>query len=225
MQNKVARQSQTTHTKNSLSEITKMNPSVKNFFDPAVIKPGDVIGFSGSGLTGDVINIGTWGIPRWNICHVGIVGEAQDGRQLLFESTTLDDLPCEISGAKFDGTQAHNLDTVCKGYRGKVWHYALCRPLYDFERKRLTEFLMGTIHIPYSKMAALRSADFLGLTLFESMLGETQLHHIFCSDWVAAAHNYIGLWPTTNAGSWNPNRLVRFLRAKGLLCRPRRLNP
>ena len=197
--------------------------TAQKFFDQDTVKPGDIIGFSGVGATGDIINIGTWGIPRWNICHVGIVGEAQDGRQLLFESTTLDDLPCEISGEKFNGTQAHNLDTVCKGYRGKVWHYPLYRPLYDFERKRLTEFLMGTIHIPYDKMKAIRAGN--GLWLLESVLRETDLHHIFCSDWVAAAHTCIGLWPTTNSGSWNPNRLVRYLRAKGLLYRPRRMNP
>ena len=92
---------------------------LKNFFDPAVIKTGDIIGFSGEGRVGDIINIGTFGIPRWSICHVGIMGEATDGRQLLFESTTLDDLPCEIAGVKFDGTQAHQFDTVSKGIEEK----------------------------------------------------------------------------------------------------------
>jgi len=223
MPSEATRQNQTTRMKNSLSETTKM--TVKNFFDPVVIKPGDVIGFSGVGMTGDIINIGTWGIPRWNLCHVGIIGEAQDDKLLLFESTTLDDLPCEISGEKFNGTQAHSLATVCKGYGGKVWHYPLYRPLYDFERKRLTEFLMGTIHVPYDKMKALRATDLLGVSLLESCLRETDLHQIFCSDWVAAAHAYIGLWPTTNSGAWNPNKLVRYLRSKGILCKPRRLNP
>ena len=166
--------------------VPASNPSpVHVYFDPNALKPGDIIGFSGEGLIGDLINIGTWGIPRWNICHVGIVGEALDGRQLLFESTTLDDLPCEITGVKFDGTQAHDLDTVVKRYRGRVWRYPLYRTLYEFERRRLTDFLMGTIHVPYSKMEALHAADFMGLSLFESMLGETHLHHLFCSGWVA----------------------------------------
>jgi hypothetical protein len=195
----------------------------KHFVDPSVIKPGDLIGFTGEGFTGDIINIGSWGTPRWDICHVGIMGEAQDGRQLLFESTTLDDLPCEIAGVKFNGTQAHLLDTVRERYRGKVWHYPLYRSLYDFERKRLSEFLTGTIGVPYSKMDAFRSADFLGMSFFESLLGETTLHHIFCSEWVAAAHAYIGLWPTNNAGRWNPNHLTRYLRQHGVLFRPRRL--
>ena len=115
----------------------------QDFFDPAIIKPGDVIAFSGEGLVGDIINLGTFGIPRWNICHVGIVGEARMVASYCSSQPLSMIFPVKSPGAKFDGTQAHNLDTVCKGYRGKVWHYALCRPLYDFERKRLTEFLMG----------------------------------------------------------------------------------
>jgi len=199
------------------------NDATRKFFDPDAVKPGDIIGFSGEGPTGDIINLGSWGIPRWNVCHVGILGEAHDGRTLLFESTTLDPLPCEVAGRPFDGTQAHRLDRVLQGYRGKVWHYPLYRSLYGFERRRLTDFLMGTIGVPYSKMDALRSADFMGLSLFESLLGETHLHHIFCSAWVAAAHAYVGLWPTTNAGRWNPNRLVRYLHGHGVLCKARRL--
>lgn len=196
----------------------------QDFFDPAIIKPGDVIAFSGEGLVGDIINLGTFGIPRWNICHVGIVGEATDGRQLLFESTTLDDLPCEIAGSKFDGTQAHQLDTVCRRYRGKVWHYPLYRTLYAFERQRLSEFLVGTIHVPYSKMDAFRSSG-LGLSWVETLISEADLRQIFCSEWVAAAHAYVGLWPTNNFGRWNPNRLIRYLRSHGVLRLPRRMTP
>jgi len=202
----------------------KMDPQfpAQQFFDPAVIKPGDLIGFSGEGFTGDIINLGTYGIPRWGICHVGIMGEAKDGRLLLFESTTLDDLPCEITGARFDGTQAHQLDAVLQRYRGKVWHYPFYRPFYGFERKRLTEFLMGTIHVPYGMMDAFRSAD-NGLSYFELLLHGTDLHRIFCSEWCAAALSYCGVWPTTNFGRWNPNKLLRHLRIHGVLCRSRRL--
>lgn len=193
------------------------------FFNPSAIKAGDIIGFSGEGTTGDIINLGTYGIPRWNICHVGIMGEVKDDRMLLFESTTLDELPCEIAGVRFDGTQAHKLDTVLQRYRGKVWHYPLYRPLYAFERQRLTDFLMGTIGVPYGKMDAIRSADFMGLSMFESLLRESDLRFIFCSEWVAASHAYVGIWPTTNAGRWNPNRLVRYLRSRGVIYKARRL--
>jgi len=74
------------------------------------------------------------------------------GRLMLFESTQLDDLPCEITGEVFWGTQAHQLEHVVNIYKGKVWHYPLYRSLYPDEDSRLTEFLMGTLHTPYDKL-------------------------------------------------------------------------
>jgi hypothetical protein len=189
---------------------------------PADIKAGDVIGFSGCTWIGTIINIGTYGVPGWGISHVGIMGHAGDGRLLLFESTTLEQMPCEIAGKCFDGTQAHDLDKIVKVYDGKVWHYPLYRPLYACEDKRLTEFLMATIHTPYDAMGAFRSAG-VGFSWLESCLREQELHHIFCSEWVAAAYADVGLMPTANAARWNPNHLCRTLRRKELVLKPRRL--
>ena len=42
-------------------------------------KPGDLIGFSGDSPVSDAINLGTFGLPRWGISHVGIMAEAADG--------------------------------------------------------------------------------------------------------------------------------------------------
>ena len=86
------------------------------------------------------------------------MAHAADGRLLLFESTTLENMPCEISGACFNGTQAHSLEKILKAYEGKVWHYPVYRKLYDHEEKRLTDFLMATIHTPYDAMGAFRAA-------------------------------------------------------------------
>lgn len=186
------------------------------------LQPGDIIGFSGDGWISDFINIVTYGIPRWGISHVGIMGEAGDGRLLLFESTTLDGLPCEITGAHFSGTQAHTLDRVVKGYRGKIWHYPLYRSLYENERQRLTRFLMETVHTPYDEMGAFRSAG-VGLSWIESLFREQDLTRIFCSEWCCAAHTAIGIFRTDNVSRWNPNRFVRTERRQGILLRPRRL--
>ena len=186
------------------------------------VQPGDIIGFSGECFTSDFINIATYGIPRWGISHVGVMGEAPDGRLLLFESTTLDGLPCEITGVPFNGAQAHSLDAVVKAYQGKVWHYPLCRTLYENERQRLTQFLMGTIHTPYDEMGAFRSGG-VGLSWIESLFREQDLTKIFCSEWVAASLACVGLWTTDNISRWNPNRLTRRLRSAGVICRPRRL--
>ncbi len=187
-----------------------------------MVRPGDIIGFSGDGWISDFINFATYGIPRWGISHVGVMGEAEDGRLLLFESTTLDGLPCEITGEPFNGTQAHTLDRVVETYRGKVWHYPLYRFLYENERQRLTRFLMETIHTPYDEMGAFRSGG-IGLSWIESLFREQDLTKIFCSEWVAAALACVGLWATDNISRWSPNRLTRRLRSAGVICRPRRL--
>ena len=78
---------------------------VGRIVSPSDIKAGDVIGFSGNSWISGLINIGTYGIPFWGISHVGIMAHAADGRLLIFESTTLEDMPCEIAGECFNGTR------------------------------------------------------------------------------------------------------------------------
>ena len=189
---------------------------------PEDIKAGDVIGFSGNTWISALINLGTYGVPFWDLSHVGVMAHAADGRLLLFESTTLENMPCEISGACFNGTQAHSLEKILKAYEGKVWHYPVYRKLYDHEEKRLTDFLMATIHTPYDAMGAFRAAG-IGLSWVESCFRKQDLHMIFCSEWLAAAYSDIGVMPTSNAARWNPNHLVRHLRVREAVLRPRRL--
>jgi hypothetical protein len=190
--------------------------------DLNVIKPGDVIGFSGRSWISTVVNIATYGIPLLGISHVGIMANALDGRMLIFESTSLEDLPCEISGENFTGTQAHKLEDLLRVYAGRVYHYPLYRPLYPNESERLTQFLMETIHTSYDMMGVFCAAG-VGLSWIESLLRPQDLSLIFCSEWVASALSVVGVFPTSNASRWNPNRLVRCLRWSGVVCKPRRL--
>jgi hypothetical protein len=190
--------------------------------DMNVVKPGDVIGFSGKSWISVGVNIATYGIPLFGISHVGIMANAPDGQLLIFESTSLADLPCVISGENFTGTQAHKLEDILRVYAGKAWHYPLYRPLYPSESERLTQFLMETIHTPYDLMGAFRTAG-VGLSWVESLFRPQDLSTIFCSEWVASALSVIGVFPTSNASRWNPNRLVRHLRWNGVVCKPRRL--
>ena len=188
--------------------------------DPS-IKAGDIIGFSGRSWISAGINIATYGIPLWGISHVGIMANATDDRLLIFESTSLENLPCAISHENFTGTQAHLLDDILRVYDGKAWQYPLYRPLYANEDERLTEFLMETIHVPYDAMGAFRSAG-VGLSYMESLFHPSNLHTIYCSEWVAAAYAVVGLFATDNVSRWNPNKLVRRLRRAEILCAPRR---
>jgi len=199
-----------------------MSPSRQNPFIPDEIKAGDIVGFSGDSWISALVNIATYGLPFWSLSHVGILGHADDGRLLLFESTQLDGLPCEITGEVFLGTQAHQLEHVVEVYEGKVWRYPLYRALYSAEDERLTDLLMSIIHTPYDKLGAIRAAG-VGLSFVESLLHPDNLNSIFCSELVAAAYADIGLWATANVARWSPNLLARCLRSGGVLRKPRRL--
>ena len=185
------------------------------------MKAGDLIGFSGASGISDLVNIATLGVPRWDLSHVGILAEYK-GETLLFESTTLDPLPCVIQQKLFNGVQAHRLDEVVKNYQGRVWEYPLARPLYPHENARLSEFLVRMIGTPYDAMGAMRSAD-LGLSYVEAMLSPEGLHQVYCSELCARAYEEIGAATECLRGRFNPNRLARHLRHHGLLLRPLRL--
>ncbi len=191
-------------------------------FDMDVVKPGDVIGFSGRGWASALVNIGTYGIPFFGISHVGIMAKASDERLLLFESTSLSNLPCALSGENFVGTQAHVLSEVVASYPGRVYHYPLYRPLYPNEDARLTQFLMATVHTPYDLMGAFRSTG-VGISWIESWFREQDLTEIFCSEWLASALSMIGIFPTSNASRWNPNRIIRHLRWSDVVFKSRRI--
>jgi hypothetical protein len=192
------------------------------------LAPGDIVGYSGDHWLSWIINIATYGVPWWGLSHIGIVGEytfpgKTDPELLLFESTeSTSDLPCAINGKPFRGSQAFHIGPRLQEYRGKVWHYPLYRPLYDFERVRLNKFLLDTLHTPYDEMGAFRSAG-VGLSWIEGLLREQDLTSIFCSEMVMAAYSVVGLCATDNVSRWSPNRLVRHLRHHEILRKRRRL--
>lgn len=186
------------------------------------MKAGDLLGFSGANIISDLVNIATYGMPRWGISHVAIVGDTEDGRTLLWESTTLDELPCEIAGQSVEGFQAHSIDASIERYRGRVWLYPMYRDLYHAERQRLTTVLTALIGTPYDKLGAARSAG-IGLSWVEHLFRPEDLRSIFCSEAVAAIYSTLGLCPSKSASRWNPNRLVRRYRRAGILLRPERL--
>lgn len=184
-------------------------------------KSGDIIAFSGSGWKSDLINLATYGIPRISASHIGIVAEYY-GEYLLFESTSLSNLPCRIRGNRIKGSQAQRLAARCRDYRGKVWHYPLFRSLYRHEAERLTEFLVNSLGRPYDEIGAFRSGG-LAFGWLESIIHAPNLATLFCSEWVAAALSNIGLLRTTHVSKWNPNRLIRYCRRHDIIDKPRRI--
>lgn len=182
---------------------------------------GDIIGFSGSALSSVFINLGTYGIPFWDLSHVGMVAE-HDGRLVLFESVSDDTEPCVVRGVNVHGSLAHELQSTIYRYKGKVWHYPLYRTLYDFESRRLSQFLLATLGISYDKIGAFRAAG-VGFSWMESLLREADLSSLFCSEWCCAAHTEIGIFQTDHVSRYSPNRFVRTERRQGILLKPWRL--
>lgn len=184
-------------------------------------RPGDILGYSGQDFIGCFINVVTYGIPFWDLSHIGIVGEYK-GELLLFESNVYDPAPCVIQGKCFRGTQAHRIETQLDYYQGKVWHYPLITPLYEHERKRLNKFLLDTVGTPYDEIGAFRSGG-IGWSLLESFFRPADLSSIFCSEWCCAALTHIGRFKTDNVSRWSPNKFTRTCRRRGILGKPRRL--
>lgn len=182
---------------------------------------GDIIGFSGHDWLSAGINLATYGIPGFSLSHVGIVGEYQN-EKVLFESTTLSELPCLMQGRVVSGAQVHRIEERLAGYAGRAWHYPLYRTLYTHERRRLNAFLYAHVGTPYDTIGAFRSAG-IGYSLIESKLRRADLSSLFCSEWCAAAHATIGLFATGHVSRWNPNRFVRYERRAGILKRRVRL--
>ncbi len=174
-------------------------------------KSGDIIAFSGRNFLSDIINIGTYGIPRWSISHVGIVagGHYTCGDTLIYEA-----LP--------KGVEVRNVNSIIKQYNGRVWVYPLYRKLYLDEEDRLSEFLLNIVGYPYDKEGAGRSAGFLFATIQALFRGQ-DLSTFFCSELIANKLSEIGIHPVTNASKWSPNRLVRDLRRDRVVCKPIRI--
>jgi hypothetical protein len=196
-------------------------------------KPGDKIAFSGFCLESAIICLATYGLPylgrywpRWctSISHIGVVGEYKDDLY-IFESTTHDDCSdvCAIRRVPCDGVQAHEIEDRIEKYNGRVWHYPLTTALYSHEVVRSTEFLVSCLGRSYDEPGAIRSG-MMGSTyllgFLEEQLGDESLEWLFCSEFVAAHDTTVGIFKTTNASGWSPNRLIRKQRHISLLRKP-----
>ncbi len=184
--------------------------------------PGDLVLFAGQGLESRWIALVTCQplellSGRW-FSHIGICArDPHDdrGRVLLFESTTLCDLPCEISRRKTPGTQAHLPADRIASYPGKVWRLRLSirEALAEPQSQRLSDFLLSEIGKPYDYAGAMISATRrlrLASWLYPTM------DRLFCSYYVMAALKDIGkVDKDLNPRAYNPARVARNLQVWG----------
>lgn len=172
--------------------------------------PGDVIAFAGRGPLSRAIAWKTcswWQLlrGRW-ISHVGIVAP-YFGRPLLFESTTLTDLPCEFAGWPLEGVQAHAPRDRLERYEGRAWRYRLRKPLPI--RSSLTKRLVKRLGIPYDhRQACLAGTHYLKrIEALDRFDGEA----LFCSELVTLVLIEIGVIAIdTNPSIWTPAGWCRW---------------
>ena len=195
-------------------------------------EPGDLVLFYGRDLSSRVIEWATRG-PS----HVGIVcshalvvppsgggaGKPPEGGTtsgttsgaLLFESTTLCDEPCALTGKRLAGVQAHDPASRIEGYLGQVALLRLTRAwrLNLSEVGLLHNWLMHVASEPYDLPGALLS----GTRLFKwtALMPYPDLGSLFCSELCAAALMRLHRMPLANPSLYNPASLVRELRRCG----------
>lgn len=187
----------------------------------AAFKDGDIIAVSGTDFVADVINVGTFGIPRRGISHVGVLA-SYNHSFLVYESTTAERPACYLQRRVIRGAQAHLLEEYLQFVEGKVWHYPLRRKLYAHEEVRLCRSLDASLGLAYDFKGAFRSGGLLFRT-FQALRRGEDLSSLFCSEWAADSLIKTGVMHARSASSWNPNRLVRYLVRKGICEKPRRI--
>lgn len=187
-------------------------------------REGDVLGFSGHNLISDGINISTFGIPRWSISHVGIIGYDRrmngGGGLALYESTKklgVHSTPVFCNPGRYRG-----LRNTIEKYNGKVWVYPLASRLSLHGMSRMSRRLNDMRDREYDVRGALQAGGGIWAWCQAVCRGE-DLTSLFCSELVAEALSYAGIFRTANASRWSPNHLVRKLRRLGIVLSPRRL--
>jgi len=114
--------------------------------------PGDLVVFYGRQWQSRVIELVTRG-PS----HIGIILH-EHSRPLLFESTSLCDLPCVLLGEKVRGVQAHDPWERAAEYDGPAYRLPIKAKLYPEEAGHLTCMAIGEfLGKPYDLAGALES--------------------------------------------------------------------
>lgn len=173
------------------------------------LKTGDLVLFSGASFFSSVIR---WAIGgKWS--HVGVVvrSPALPGRVLLWEATTLADLPDAETGVPRAGVQLVFLSDRIATYDGEFKLRALDAPVTGEMEAALAARRTALAGRPYEreKVELVRAA-------FGGWLGEARgerLDSLFCSELVAEAYQAMGLLPEPPDGppsnAYTPRHFAR----------------
>lgn len=160
------------------------------------LKTGDLVLFSGASFFSSVIKWAVGG--KWS--HVGVVVRLPSlpERVLLWESTTLADLPDVETGRAAAGVQLVYLSDRLASYAGEFKLRALDKPVTPEMEGALARRRAQLSGRPYE-------ADELELfnAAFDAwfpQLERERLHSLFCSELVAEAYQAMGLLPEPPQG-------------------------
>ena len=181
-------------------------------------EPGDLLIFYGEGFTSRVIEWMTFG-PS----HVGIVCPHEERGPLLFESTTLCDEPCVLTGQPIKGVQAHTPQSRIDSYPGTVARLRLM-PAWRLNKDDVDLLHRWLMHV-MDESYDLRGAIVSGTQLFKwtSLMPYPDLDSLFCSELCAAALMRLQRMPLSNPSLFNPASLVREVRRCGTYSPPKTL--
>lgn len=145
-------------------------------------------------------------------------------RLVLFESTTLNDRPCLITGKHISGVQAHDPAQRCREYDGGVRVYRLTPDWKTkFERgtgpEDLGDFLLSRLGRPYDAFEALESGSrvlqYLAVwrwfaNLFDCSR-ENHSQRLFCSEYLASVWRLVNLYPSGSISKVSPAKFIKQL--------------
>lgn len=150
--------------------------------------------FRGSGPVSLAIALSTALPSQWITgcapSHIGICAR-HEGRVLLFESTTLCGLPCEINKRPIKGVQAHTPASRIDSYEGKVWRMRLAPDnlLTRWQGERLTAVCLERIGELYDYRGLFQTGTLARYLRF----WRPPAHHLICSRYVAIAARDAGI--------------------------------
>ena len=195
------------------------------------VKSGDLIAVCGKSPGSLAIQLGTLSLPnvgplgRWGwagVSHVGIAVPVF-GEQLVYESISGGRPRCVRTGRDDPaGVQAHYLADIVDG-GGDVWHYPLRCPLYPHQEDRLLQAAESALGRGYDFFGAGRSGGGLLMRLIQRLKGRESMNTVFCAELVLWCWIMTGIAQNKHAGM-NPNWLVRWALAKGIVQRGRLLS-
>ena len=169
------------------------------------IQPGDIIAFSGQGISSEIVKVAT----RSEVSHVGIILRCEMQRDLIHPQL-MESSPIE----GFHGVAISDLEDRITNHKGNMWWL----PLRTERRQRLQlekfqKFLLAQDKKGYDPFQAINS----GLSKLHNIPGigrftrsRENLDRLFCSELAAAALKKGGVLPGVNPSGITPSQLCQL---------------